>query len=55
VGTSVVSGIVFERLDDSTVSLAALPLLVVVTLAGIGLLVVYLRHFKPASMQLTTQ
>jgi hypothetical protein len=49
VGTSVVSGIVFERLDDATVSLAALPLLIVVTLAGLGLLVIYLRHLKSAA------
>lgn len=46
VGTSVVSGIVFERIDDSTVSLAEMPLLIVVTLAGLGLLVVYLQHLK---------
>ncbi|HLI51216.1 MAG TPA: hypothetical protein VKU87_05430 [Thermomicrobiaceae bacterium] len=46
VGASVVSGIVFEYRNDASVSLAPVPVLALVTLIGLGLLVVYLRHFN---------
>lgn len=44
VGASVVSGIVFEHRHDVSVSLAPVPVLALVTLLGLWLLVVYLRH-----------
>lgn len=46
VGASVVSGVLFERRSDPTVSLAPMPFLVVVPLLGLSLLVVYLRHLR---------
>lgn len=47
VGASVVSGIAFEYINDPTMSLGAVPLLAVVTLAGLGLLIVYLHNMRP--------
>lgn len=45
VGASVVVDMAFERAADPTVSLAMAPPFAVITLAGLALLVVYLRNF----------
>src|SRR5579875_1994295 len=50
VGASVVSSIAFEHRSDASVSLAPVPVLVLVTLIGLWLLAVYLRRLdqRPA-------
>lgn len=47
VGGSAVSGMVFAYRADPAVSLGAAPLLTVVTLVGLWLAVVYVRHLRP--------
>ena len=46
-GASMVSATLFQHADDPKVSLGVVPLFAVVTLAGLSLLVVYLRHLQP--------
>jgi hypothetical protein len=46
VGVSVMSGMVFEYLQDRSISLAPLPMLAVVTLVGLWLLVAYVRRLS---------
>jgi len=46
-GLSIISGTIFEYINDPKTSLAVVPLLVVVTLAGLWLLVGHLRNVHP--------